>query len=238
MLHVVLAVALLMTGYVLGSIPFGVLIGKWFWGVDVREHGSGNIGTTNVFRVLGKRAGTLVLICDMAKGFVPTWIAVQLLPSWLAVLVALVTVLGHTYSVFLRGGGGKGVATGAGVILALMWPVFIITVVTWAIVVLVSRMVSLASLTAALVFTVATFVFDMPVLYRVLAILATLVVMWAHRSNIRRIALRCENKVSFPWDKRSRGSMAGVMGETGDEGRVSEGSAGEAGQRRDSEERE
>jgi len=85
---------------------------------------------------------------------------------------------------------------------------------------------------------VATFVFDMPVLYRVLAILATLVVMWAHRSNIRRIALRCENKVSFPWDKRPRGSMAGVIGETGDEGRVSEGSAGEAGQRRDSEERE
>lgn len=217
MVHVALALALIIVGYLLGSIPFGVAIGKWFWGVDVREHGSGNIGTTNVFRVLGKRAGTLVLVCDMGKGFLPTWVAVHVLPTWVALIVALVTVLGHTYSVFLRGGGGKGVATGAGVILALMWPVFVITVLVWAVVVLVTRIVSLASIMAALTFAVSTFIFDKPTLYQVLAVLATILVIWAHRGNIRRIALRCENKVTFPWDKRSGhsgpgGSPAGGSG--------------------------
>ncbi len=114
MLHIVAGVALVMVAYVMGSVPFAIVIGKWFWHVDVRDHGSGNVGTTNVFRVLGRRAGTLVLVGDMAKGFIPVYIAAHYFPAWFALIVALAALLGHMYSVFLRGGGGKGVATGRG----------------------------------------------------------------------------------------------------------------------------
>lgn len=202
MLDVVLALALVIVGYLMGSIPFGVLIGRWFWGTDVRDYGSGNIGTTNVFRVLGAKAGILVLAFDMGKGFLPTFVASLLLPPWVAVVVGLVTLLGHTYSVFLRGNGGKGVATGAGVILALMPVVFLVLLLVWVVVVLTTRIVSLASILAAIAFCVATFVTDQPVSYRVAAVIATLVVIWAHRGNIRRIMLRAENRVRLPWNDR------------------------------------
>ena len=98
--------------------------GKLFYGVDVRKHGSGNVGTTNVFRVLGKRAGVAVLICDMLKGFVPAFIAAQLFHPWFVIFIAAAPVVGHMYSIFLKGSGGKGVATGAAVVLALVpaWP--------------------------------------------------------------------------------------------------------------------
>jgi glycerol-3-phosphate acyltransferase PlsY len=201
-LDVVLAIGLVIVAYLIGSIPFGVLIGRWFWDTDVRDYGSGNIGTTNVFRVLGVKAGILVLACDMGKGFLPTFIATQFLPPWVAVIVGLVTLLGHTYSVFLRGNGGKGVATGAGVILALMPVVFLVLLAAWVLVVLTTRIVSLASIIAAVAFCVSTFLTDQPPSYRIAAVIATLVVVFAHRSNIRRIALRAENRVRMPWDDR------------------------------------
>jgi acyl phosphate:glycerol-3-phosphate acyltransferase len=198
-LEVVLAIGLVIVAYFAGSIPFGVLIGRWFWGTDVRDYGSGNIGTTNVFRVLGTKAGIVVLACDMGKGFLPTFLATLFLPPWVAVVVGLVTLLGHTYSVFLRGNGGKGVATGAGVILALMPVVFLVLLVTWVVVVLTTRIVSLASILAAIAFCVSTFVTHQPVSYRIAAVIGTLVVIYAHRSNLRRIALRAENRVRLPW---------------------------------------
>ena len=125
-LHVVAGIALVLISYFMGAIPFAIVIGKGFWHVDVRDHGSGNVGTTNVFRVLGVRAGTLVLVGDMAKGFIPVSVAVHFFPTWFALIVALAALLGHMYSVFLRGGGGKGVATGAGIVLALVPWIFII----------------------------------------------------------------------------------------------------------------
>ena len=205
-----LGALLVVAGYLLGSIPFAIVVGKGIWHVDVRDHGSGNVGTTNVFRVLGRRAGTLVLIGDMSKGFVPVFVAGHFYPAWFALIVALATLLGHMYSVFLRGGGGKGVATGAGIVLALMPGVFVLALGVFLIVLLVSRMVSLASLCAALTFAVSTIVLDEPVWYQVLSILATLVVFWAHRGNIRRIALRCENRVTFPWNRRAPAAGAGA----------------------------
>jgi acyl phosphate:glycerol-3-phosphate acyltransferase len=201
-LDVVLAIGLVIVAYLVGAIPFGVLIGRWFWGTDVRDFGSGNIGTTNVFRVLGAKAGILVLVFDMGKGFLPTFVAAQFLPPWVAVIVGLVTLLGHTYSVFLRGNGGKGVATGAGVILALMPVVFLVLLVVWVVVVLTTRIVSLASILAAVAFCVSTFVTGQPLSYRIAAVIATLVVIFAHRGNIRRIALRAENRVTLPWTRR------------------------------------
>lgn len=201
--HIVLAVLFGLGAYLAGSVPFAIVVGKWLFGVDVRDHGSGNVGTTNVFRVLGKRAGILVLAGDTLKAFVPAILAVHLYHPWPAVLLAVMPVIGHMYSVFLRGGGGKGVAAGAAVVLALMWQVFLILLAIWIVVLLASRIVSLASICATVGFAVFTFVFDEPLPYRVAAVLVAVIVLWAHRSNMRRIALRCENRVTFPWDRRA-----------------------------------
>lgn len=204
-LQIISAVFFGIGAYLIGSIIFAIVIGKWAFGVDVRDHGSGNVGTTNVFRALGKKAGIMVLVCDMAKGFVPALLAARFYPSWLAIILAVLPVVGHMYSIFLRGGGGKGVAAGAGVILALMWQIFVVLVVVFVVVLLVSRMVSLASIFATIGFAVFTFVFTEPLAYRIAAVLVAAVVLWAHRSNIRRIVLRCENRVTFPWNRPAVG---------------------------------
>ena len=206
-LHVVYAVLFGIGAYLLGSIPFALVIGKGFFGIDVRDHGSGNVGTTNVFRVLGKKAGILVFIGDMAKGFVPAFLAahLHLFAPWLVIILAMLPIIGHMYSIFLRGGGGKGVATGAAVVLALMWQVYVILLVVWIVVLLASRVVCLASICSTVCFAPFTFVFAEPWAYRVAAIIVTLGVLWAHRSNMRRLFLRCEERVTFPWNRRAAG---------------------------------
>jgi glycerol-3-phosphate acyltransferase PlsY len=214
-LHVAAGVVLVLVAYVAGAIPFAIVIGKWFWHVDVRDHGSGNVGTTNVFRVLGSRAGTLVLLGDMAKGFIPVYIAAHYFPTWFALIVALAALLGHMYSVFLRGGGGKGVATGAGIVLALVPWIFIVALCVFLVLLLTTRMVSVASMAAALTFAICTIAFHKPIWYEILAVLAALVVIYAHRSNMRRIALRCENKVTFPWDHDRGAPGSGQAGAGG-----------------------
>ncbi len=113
-------IILFVLAYLAGAIPFGVVVGKLFYGVDVREHGSGNVGTTNVFRVLGKKAGAVVMVCDILKGYIPAAIAAALFSPWATIFIAAAPVVGHMYSIFLKGKGGKGIATGAGVVLALV----------------------------------------------------------------------------------------------------------------------
>ena len=136
----VLAFLVLLTlAYLIGAIPFGLVVGKLFYGVDVREHGSGNVGTTNVFRVLGKRAGVVVLVCDMLKGYIPAVIAAHFFNPWAAIFIAAAPVVGHMYSVFLKGRGGKGVATGAAVVAALVPGAFLIVLVVWILLVLTTR---------------------------------------------------------------------------------------------------
>ena len=92
--------------YLAGAIPFGLIVGKVFYGVDVRQHGSGNVGTTNVFRVLGKKAGAVVMVCDILKGYIPAAIAAALFTPWAAIFIAAAPVVGHMYSIFLKGRGG------------------------------------------------------------------------------------------------------------------------------------
>ncbi len=132
----------------------------------------------------------------------PAFIAAHLYDPWLAVILAVMPVLGHMYSVFLRGDGGKGVATAAAVILALMPKIFLILAVVWLVVLVSTRLVSLASLCATVGFAALTFVFHEPLAYRIAAVLVAAIVIWAHRGNIRRIALRCENRVTFPWNAK------------------------------------
>lgn len=201
--------ALLVAAYLFGAVPWGVIVGKAFYHVDVREHGSGNVGTTNVFRVLGTRAGVAVLILDMFKGFVPAALAAAFFDPWAAIFIAGAPVVGHMYSVFLKGSGGKGVATGAGVVLALVPLAFAIILVVWLTLLATTRYVSVASLTAALLVPVLVIFFGTPLPYRIAAVLVAIIVWWAHRGNIRRLVTGTEHRARMPWDRDGAGSRGG-----------------------------
>jgi glycerol-3-phosphate acyltransferase PlsY len=192
-------IALLLLAYLAGSIPFGVIIGKVVYNVDVRLHGSGNVGTTNVFRVLGRKAGITVLICDMLKGFIPALIATWFFDPWAAIFIAAAPEVGHMFSIFLKGSGGKGVATGAGILLALVPAIFLIAVLAWLALLLTTRYVSVASLAAAVLVPVLAFVLDEPTPYKIAAVLAAAIVIWAHRGNIDRLLHRTENRATLPF---------------------------------------
>jgi glycerol-3-phosphate acyltransferase PlsY len=213
-LEIAAFVTALLLAYLMGSIPFGVLVGELFYHVDVREHGSGNVGTTNVFRVLGKKAGVVVLICDMLKGFIPAFVAAQVWREtnpWLVIFVAAAPVVGHMFSVFLRGRGGKGVATGAGVVLALVPLAFGVIAVVWVLLILITRYVSLASLVATLLVPVFVIALGDPLPYVIAAVLVTVVIFWAHRGNIRRLLKGTENRVKLTW-KHDHSAVAGGGG--------------------------
>lgn len=201
----VLATFLIITAYLLGSVPFALVIGKGIYGVDVRERGSGNIGTTNVFRVLGKKAGLLVFAGDLAKGFLPVLTAAQMVSTDYAalvtVLVAGAAIAGHNWSIFLRGKGGKGVATGGGAILAMMPWLFLLAFAIFWLVLLLDRRVSVASLSAATGLSAATLVTGQPAAYIIFTLLGTAVVFYAHRSNIQRISRGKEDRVAMPWSR-------------------------------------
>lgn len=193
----------LVLAYLLGSIPTGYLVARAM-NVDITKVGSGNIGATNAFRVLGKAAGTAVLLVDAAKGagavlLVP-WLAERLSGTgsvWLPALGALGSVLGHNYTCWLRFKGGKGIATSAGAMAALLPAAFGITLATWIVVFVLSRYVSLASIIAAVALPIAAG-FTAPAATRwplvglttALAILA----IWRHRPNIRRLMDGTENR--------------------------------------------
>lgn len=198
-LHAAAFIALFGLAYLCGSIPFGLIVGKVFYDVDVRQHGSGNVGTTNVFRVLGKKAGAVVMVCDILKGWVPAFIAAQFFTPWAAIFIAAAPVVGHMYSIFLKGRGGKGIATGAGVVLALVPLAFVIIFATWIVLILVTRYVSVASLVAAALVPVLTIALEEPLPYEIAGVLVAILVWWAHRGNIKRLLAGQENRVKLPW---------------------------------------
>ena len=199
---VIAFLVLLVLAYLVGSIPFGLVVGKLFYGIDVRQHGSGNVGTTNVFRVLGKKAGVAVLICDMLKGYVPAVIAAWLFDPWFAVFIAAAPVVGHMYSIFLKGSGGKGVATGAAVVLALVPQAFLICLAVWVLLLVTTRYVSIASLAASFLVPVLVIAFDDPLPYQIAAVLVAIIVWWAHRGNIGRLVRGKEHRVTLPWNAK------------------------------------
>ncbi len=209
------ALVVAFVSYLVGSIPTGYLVGR-ARGLDLRTVGSGNIGATNAFRILGKPAGSFVLLVDALKGWVgaavvPPWIAASLgLPSggnlWLSVLGGVAAVLGHTFTCWLRFKGGKGVATSAGVIAGLLPAAFTTILVVFLISLLVSRIVSLSSMLAAAVLPFATWFWHRePVLVGFSSVIAALV-LWRHRTNLARLRAGTEPRI----DKRpSTGSSAG-----------------------------
>jgi glycerol-3-phosphate acyltransferase PlsY len=208
------AVAVVLS-YVSGSIPAAYLAGKWS-GVDLRAHGSGNLGATNVLRVLGPRVGMLVFAVDIAKGGIPVWFLPPLTgatgdtQTWIAVACGVAAIIGHIRPVFLGfGKGGKGVATACGVFLALAPLQTVLTLVIFVVVVMASGYVSLGSLTAAvsLPVLVAASVGVRTPLFSV-ALLTTVFVFWTHRANIQRLRAGTEYRFGRAANFGRRPSLA------------------------------
>lgn len=186
--------ALLLASYLAGSIPFGFLIAR-FRGVDLRKIGSGNIGATNAMRALGKPLGILVFVLDAGKGFLPAWLALPLGTGW-ALAAGTAAVLGHNFPVWLRFRGGKGVATGCGVWLALSPLACLGALLTFALALAVTRYVSLASIlgACAVPLSLAALRRDPEWLVMAAAGMAALIAL-RHRANLVRIAAGVEPRI-------------------------------------------
>lgn len=183
----VVALVLAAAAYLLGSIPFALLIGRMH-GIDIRQHGSGNVGATNVVRVLGRGPGILCFVLDFLKGVTPVATGFALgVPLWGVLLAAAATILGHSRSIFLKFTGGKSVATGAGAIVAMAPLAGLGALALWGLVFSTSRIVSLASITAALSLPVLTLLTRQPLEIVGFSAVAALYVVVRHRDNIRRL---------------------------------------------------
>ena len=190
-------VALVLLGYLAGSIPFGVLVTRWARGVDVRAQGSGNIGATNVARVAGKKLGILVLVLDALKGTFPVVLALYLLPASprVHVAVGLAAFLGHCFPVWLKFKGGKGVATALGVLVVLVPWAALAGATVYGLVLALTRVSSVGSLTAG-VAAVATAAFTARAPeYAVLSGVLFAFMLWTHRSNLQRLWSHTENRL-------------------------------------------
>lgn len=185
--------------YILGSLPFGYWIGKRFYHKNLLTEGSGNIGTTNTFRVLGNRAGVAVLVLDILKGTAGAYMAAiwGTVPSkeWLF-FVGFGAIVGHTFSMWIKFRGGKAVATSAGVLLAYTPHMFIFASTVFVTVILLASMVSLASMVGFTLVTIAA-VIEHDWLLTVIAIVLTAFVFYRHRANIKRIKNGSESLVPF-----------------------------------------
>lgn len=182
-------VLLIVASYVFGSLPFGLLIAKWWAGIDIREHGSGNIGATNVYRVAGKPAGIVVFVLDVLKGFLPPFVAIRLgLTAWWQVGAGLAAIVGHNASPFLRFKGGKGISTSLGVLIGISWKVGLGAWALWTALFGATGYVSVGSIAAAVSlapFTLLLYPGDIPRL--VFASVAGVYSIFKHRANIRRL---------------------------------------------------
>ena len=200
--------------YLIGSVNFSVLISKKMAGFDVREKGSGNAGTTNMLRSVGKKAAAITLVCDILKGVVSIVIAIivgniakNLDRELLLQIAGIAVVLGHTFPIFFGFKGGKGVATSLGVLLMSNWQIGLICLVFAVVLMVLTRMVSLGSCTAAVLFPVLTLFINQHYtvltdgksgrVYFVYSVILAIIVLYNHRSNIKRILSGTENKLSF-----------------------------------------
>lgn len=203
----VTGIGLLIVAYLLGATPTGYLVARAVKGIDIREHGSGNTGATNVFRVVGKGPGLAVFAIDLVKG----WLAVTgvgwgitllvgdsvgaIAQAWWVTLAGLLAIVGHSRSIWLNWTGGKSAATGLGVLLAMSWPVGLGAAGIFASVLAVSRIVSLGSMVAAVGAVVLMAVTGQPIPYVLLTIAGSVYVILRHRSNIQRLLAGTEPKV-------------------------------------------
>lgn len=211
----VIYIIILIMAYLIGSINFSIILSKKMAGFDVREKGSGNAGTTNMLRTVGKKAALITLLCDILKGVVPVLLAVligniannfgaEIRVDYLAQIAGIATVIGHTFPIYFGFKGGKGVASSLGLILIINWQIGLICLVFALLVMAITRMVSLGSITAAILFAVLV-IFNIGSEYyivqngnyKIFGIVLAAIVIFNHRSNIKRILSGTENKLSF-----------------------------------------
>ncbi len=202
-MHPLIGVAI---GYLVGSIPFAYLAGK-AKGIDLRQHGSGNLGATNAIRVLGPRIGGLVYLGDTLKGMLPALLLPMAIdasrPDLWAIGFGVAAIVGHVKPIFLMGqGGGKGVATAGGVFFGLAWLPALIALGGFIIAVATTRMVSAGSLTAAVVLPLAILFFKGPHALFFISSAVSLLVIWMHRGNISRIANGTEPRIRSAKEKQ------------------------------------
>lgn len=197
--------------YLVGSINFSVIISKKMAGFDVREKGSGNAGTTNMLRSVGKKAAVITLLCDILKGVVSIGIALiagnivkNVDKAVLVQIAGILVVVGHTFPIFFEFKGGKGVATSLGVIMMINWKIGLICLVFALVIMAFSRMVSMGSVGAAILFPVLTLFINTNFIveasgmkYFIFSVILAAMVIFNHRANIKRIANGTENKLSF-----------------------------------------
>ncbi len=209
-LYIVMAII----AYLIGSISFSVIISKKMAGFDVREKGSGNAGSTNMLRSVGKKAAAITLICDVLKGVVAIILAIILgnifkdsNKELLLQIAGVAVVLGHTFPIFFGFKGGKGVATSLGILLMSNWQIGLICLVFALVLMILTRMVSLGSCMAAILFPVLTLFINEHYtvltegksgnVYFIYSVIMAIIVLYNHRSNIKRILNGTENKLSF-----------------------------------------
>lgn len=199
--------------YLIGSINFSIILSKKMAGFDIREKGSGNAGTTNMLRAVGKKAAVITLICDILKGVVSILIAVlagkivkNLDNALLVQLAGIFVIIGHTLPVFFKFKGGKGIATSLGVLLMTNWQIGLICLVFALVLIALTRMVSVGSIAAGILFPVLVAFIDQNYIvptsnsnwsYLVFSIIIALLVIFNHRANVQRILNGTENRISF-----------------------------------------
>ena len=187
--------------YLIGSIPCGYIIGKLVKKTDIREHGSGNTGATNVFRVLGKFWGIVTLVLDILKGLICVTFILSIFNDGIIsieavkIIFGFAAVLGHVYSVFLKFSGGIGVATGAGVFLGICPLATLIVIVVFSIILTITRYVSLSSIISAIILPVCVYFIYNSKVYLIISLVMSVIVVRRHKENIRRLILGTENKI-------------------------------------------
>jgi glycerol-3-phosphate acyltransferase PlsY len=212
-LWLILCGVVILLAYLFGSFPTGYLAGKLLKGIDIREVGSGSTGATNVLRTLGKIPGAFVLLIDALKGglainlgyalfsiattqnLIPPIVNIEIWQPYLVTLAGLAALLGHSKSIFLGFTGGKSVASGVGILLAISWQVGLSTLGVFAVVIAISRIVSLSSIAGAVAVSILMVIFHQPLAYILLGFAGGLYVIIRHRTNIERLIAGTEPKI-------------------------------------------
>ncbi len=187
-------IIVVLIAYFLGALPFGYLVAR-FQGIDIMTKGSGNIGFTNVWRVLGIKSGIVVLVCDLLKGYLSAMIGFAIMGENGAIIAGIVAILAHTFSIFIKFKGGKGVACGAGVILYLSPLAFLLCVICLSTVTMITRYMSVGSITTAVLCPFILFFLNEPIQYVLGIGCCCLYVIYKHKPNIIRLMNGTENKI-------------------------------------------